>query len=229
MRIHRAALVAFLALSPLFVVQAYWEKGNSAPPHIAASAGGSAHVVVIQQAEATPVMRPVQATSPTETGDILVYVTRTGTKYHRAGCRYLSRSAIPMPLKEAVARYAPCSVCKPPTLASLSQSPPAERPPTSGREVIPWRDAAKYYGQVKTVEGTIVDTRNTGKVCFLNFSQNWKTDFTAVIFASDFGKFLPNPEAYYKGKKVQVTGKIQEYQGKAEIILNRPDQIKIME
>ncbi len=46
-------------------------------------------------------------------GDEIVYVTRTGTKYHRAGCRYLSKSAIPMPVKEAAARYAPCSVCRP--------------------------------------------------------------------------------------------------------------------
>jgi len=47
---------------------------------------------------------------------VTVYVTRTGTKYHRAGCRYLARSQIPMSLKEAAARYGPCSVCKPPVL-----------------------------------------------------------------------------------------------------------------
>jgi hypothetical protein len=58
-----------------------------------------------------------------------------------------------------------------------------------------------------------VVTRNTGKACFLNFSQNWKTDFTAVIFVSDFPKFPPNPESYYKGKRVRVTGRVQEYQG----------------
>lgn len=46
--------------------------------------------------------------------DVVVYVTRTGAKYHRAGCRYLARSMIPMPLKEAAARYGPCSVCRPP-------------------------------------------------------------------------------------------------------------------
>jgi len=32
---------------------------------------------------------------------ITVYVTRTGQKYHRDGCRYLSRSKIPMSLAEA--------------------------------------------------------------------------------------------------------------------------------
>jgi len=37
-----------------------------------------------------------------------VYVTRTGPKYHRGSCRYLRKSKIPMPLKEAAAGYGAC-------------------------------------------------------------------------------------------------------------------------
>ena len=47
---------------------------------------------------------------------ITVYVTRTGAKYHRDGCRYLSRSGIPMTLKEAAKRFEPCKICRPPVL-----------------------------------------------------------------------------------------------------------------
>ena len=47
---------------------------------------------------------------------ITVYVTKTGEKYHKDGCRSLSRSKIPMSLKEAAERYGPCSICKPPKL-----------------------------------------------------------------------------------------------------------------
>jgi micrococcal nuclease len=48
---------------------------------------------------------------------ITVYITRTGEKYHRDGCRYLSRSKIATTLRDAVANgYGPCSVCKPPRL-----------------------------------------------------------------------------------------------------------------
>src|SRR5262245_8084499 len=43
-----------------------------------------------------------------------VYVTKTGTKYHREGCRSLARSAIAMPLGRASARYMPCGACHPP-------------------------------------------------------------------------------------------------------------------
>lgn len=47
--------------------------------------------------------------------DTTVYITKTGSKYHKAGCRYLDQSAIPIKLRDAVARgYTPCSVCKPP-------------------------------------------------------------------------------------------------------------------
>jgi len=46
---------------------------------------------------------------------ITVYITRTGRRYHRFGCQYLSRSCIPIELKKAKEmRYTPCKVCKPP-------------------------------------------------------------------------------------------------------------------
>ena len=43
-----------------------------------------------------------------------VYLTRTGEKYHREGCRSLSRSKIPISLAEAKQKYAPCGRCNPP-------------------------------------------------------------------------------------------------------------------
>jgi len=96
------------------------------------------------------------------------------------------------------------------------------------QQIVPWDKADKYYGQNVTVEGTIVATYNSGKACFLNFHPNWKRYFTAVIFRSDFYKFPPNPEEYYRGKKVHVTGMVREYNGKPEIILNDPSQIEII-
>jgi endonuclease YncB( thermonuclease family) len=57
---------------------------------------------------------PESAPPATDQQDETVYVTKTGSKYHRAGCRYL-KSSIPMPLSQAAASYSPCSVCNPPT------------------------------------------------------------------------------------------------------------------
>ena len=46
---------------------------------------------------------------------VTVYITKTGKKYHREGCRYLSKSKIKTTLKEAKANgYTPCKVCHPP-------------------------------------------------------------------------------------------------------------------
>jgi hypothetical protein len=49
--------------------------------------------------------------------EITVYVTKTGKKYHRAGCPHLQKSSRAITLKEALEKgYEPCSRCKPPTL-----------------------------------------------------------------------------------------------------------------
>jgi hypothetical protein len=43
-----------------------------------------------------------------------VCITKTGGKYHRLGCRYLSRSQIAVTLEKARALgKTPCSVCNP--------------------------------------------------------------------------------------------------------------------
>jgi micrococcal nuclease len=78
-------------------------------------------------------------TPSTDTGeDVTVYVTRTGAKYHRAGCRYLARSMIPIALSEAALSYGRCSVCQPPTLSSPPAGSPSRsyqrsQPSSSGR------------------------------------------------------------------------------------------------
>lgn len=44
----------------------------------------------------------------------IVYITKSGSMYHSDGCRYLSKSKIPIDIDDARARgYAPCSVCRP--------------------------------------------------------------------------------------------------------------------
>ncbi len=59
----------------------------------------------------TPAPKP---TVTEEKKSITVYRTRTGSKYHKAGCRYLSRSSIPISLDIAKGQFSACSVCKPP-------------------------------------------------------------------------------------------------------------------
>ncbi|OPL07405.1 MAG: hypothetical protein AVO33_05730 [delta proteobacterium ML8_F1] len=41
----------------------------------------------------------------------LLYVTDTGSKFHRFGCRHLNQSMIPLPASEALVNFSPCGVC----------------------------------------------------------------------------------------------------------------------
>lgn len=57
-----------------------------------------------------------KATSPsTDNQSVTVYITDTGSKYHRAGCKYLKKSKHAISLKDAKAQgYDPCGICNPP-------------------------------------------------------------------------------------------------------------------
>lgn len=67
------------------------------------------------QKKTTVTSPSIKKVAPKVDKQITVYITRTGKKYHRAGCRYLSKSMIPISIKEAKRRgYGPCSACNPP-------------------------------------------------------------------------------------------------------------------
>ena len=52
----------------------------------------------------------LESLKDTDTG----YITDTGTRYHRSGCRYLAKSCIEIIVGEAKEKgYTPCKVCKP--------------------------------------------------------------------------------------------------------------------
>ena len=62
-----------------------------------------------------PTVAPTPTPIPTiDEEEVIVYVTKSGEKYHKSGCRYLSKSMIPIGLEDAKNSYSPCSVCKPP-------------------------------------------------------------------------------------------------------------------
>ena len=55
----------------------------------------------------------VIASQALPTADTAVYITRTGSKYHRAGCVYLRRSRISVSREDAERYYLPCLLCNP--------------------------------------------------------------------------------------------------------------------
>jgi len=95
-------------------------------------------------------------------------------------------------------------------------------------EVISWQDAGKYVGQIKTVEGTVVDVKVLEKISLLNFHTDYKKHFSAVIFPENYAKFPEKLNATYLGKKIKVTGEIVLYKEKPEIVLKDIKQIEIV-
>lgn len=116
-----------------------------------------------------------------------------------------------------------------PTAPAPSTSTPSARPPSSGRlQVIDFRDAPKYIGQEVTVRGKVVKVSKPRETTFINFCIDYRNcEFAAVIFKSAAEKF---PDVFsWEGKTVEITGRIKEYKGSAEIILDDPSQVRVVD
>ncbi|MCX8050389.1 MAG: hypothetical protein N3B17_00645 [Chlorobi bacterium] len=74
---------------------------------------GSVLAMALLAAATTTVLRSERAPQSSESSsDETVYVTNTGVRYHRDGCKWLYRSRRPMTLRQAEeAGYTPCKVC----------------------------------------------------------------------------------------------------------------------
>jgi DNA/RNA endonuclease YhcR with UshA esterase domain len=98
--------------------------------------------------------------------------------------------------------------------------------PRARAETIAPADAKAHVGQTVTVEAAVSDV-HTGRsgVTFIDIGGRYPDNtFTAVIFAGDVAKF-PNASAL-DGKTVAISGPVQLYQGRPEIILKSADQLK---
>lgn len=97
----------------------------------------------------------------------------------------------------------------------------------SSRSAINFLEAPNHIGEYVVISGLVgnVFTSNKG-TNFLNFCPNYKTcPFSAVIFNSDAYKFS-NVRAY-ESRAVEISGTITTYQGRAQIIIKDPSQIKL--
>ena len=74
----------------------------------------AAKKVAVDKAVADKAAASSSSTAQSQNNEYTVYITKTGDKYHRAGCRYLSKSQIAISKSDAIGSgYSPCSVCNP--------------------------------------------------------------------------------------------------------------------
>jgi hypothetical protein len=91
--------------------------------------------------------------------------------------------------------------------------------------------AKDHVNQNATVCGKVVNTRyldqSASKITFLNFDKPFpECPFTAVIQGVNRAKF-GEPEKLYLNKSLCVTGKIDLYNDRPQIVLIEPDQVKV--
>ena len=92
--------------------------------------------------------------------------------------------------------------------------------------IISHADSHEHIGEYVMVKGRILELYKGRKAWHLNFGQDYKTDFTAVLFRDGQSRFsdLGIDPAVLVGSEVLVIGKVKRYNG-PEIIVHGPDQI----
>lgn len=92
------------------------------------------------------------------------------------------------------------------------------------------RSISKRRGRFQIVEGRVQSVGVTGKWTFINFSRDWKRDFTVAIRARDRRAFKQSdvPLDRLEGRRVRVRGWIERWNGPV-IKASHPEQIELLE
>lgn len=99
-----------------------------------------------------------------------------------------------------------------------------------GDEPIGPENAGNFVGQIKYVEGKVLDVYESKNIIILNFGKE-KKNFKAVIFKNNMPIFTSNgvnPVRDCLNRWVKIYGKIKMYKGLPEIVIDIPDQIKLI-
>jgi len=91
---------------------------------------------------------------------------------------------------------------------------------------VDFHDAGPHAGQSGCVTGRVLRAYTSqGGNTFLDFCQDYHAcPFTSVIFSSDKSKF--GDLQSLAGRQIEIRGPITTYQGRAEIIIHDPEQIR---
>ncbi|MGH9547239.1 MAG: hypothetical protein ACRD23_18685 [Terriglobales bacterium] len=92
-------------------------------------------------------------------------------------------------------------------------------------DCLPIAEARKHVGEIKCVTGTVVRVKPGARgVHFLDFCDDYRLcPFTVVIFARDLKSV--GDVRQLQGRMIEIHGKVKEYDGRAEIILEEYRQL----
>ena len=95
--------------------------------------------------------------------------------------------------------------------------------------VIDARDAADYVGSAVTVEGDVADVKSESMGIILELAPGGPTSVRAILVEALISSLPRSPEKVYGGKRVRITGIIQKFKGRLEMILESPSQVEIVD
>ena len=116
------------------------------------------------------------------------------------------------------------------SLLSLSLTLAADEPKPVGPA-----EAAKQIDNQVTLHMEVKSAASRQGVCFLNSEEDFKDaqNFTVFLDKEALAKFqeakVEDPAAHYKGKMIEVKGKVTLYKARPEIKVGGPDAIKVLE
>lgn len=92
------------------------------------------------------------------------------------------------------------------------------------------RDSSKYEGKLVYTCGKVYSTKviQSNGMILMNVGGEFPdAHLTIVIYNNSLKNFDDNPEKFYKGKNICVSGKIKMYKGRPEIIINTKHDIQV--
>jgi DNA/RNA endonuclease YhcR with UshA esterase domain len=121
-------------------------------------------------------------------------------------------------------------------LSFSSCSPGSPSPgPTNPPKPIGPAEAAKKVGEQMTLRMEVKSAALRSGVCFLNSEEDYQDakNFTLFLDKEALTKFketkIDDPAAHFKGKTVQVKGKVKLYRDRPEIAISGPSEIEIVD
>lgn len=119
--------------------------------------------------------------------------------------------------------------------AVLSELCEAGEPTPAAKKIKP-AEAAQHIGETCEIEMDVRSSRRGDRpISFLNSEKDFgdKKNFTVVILEEGLAKFnksgIAKPEKHFAGKRIRVTGTVEEYRGRPQIRADEPRQIEIVE
>jgi hypothetical protein len=82
-------------------------------------------------------------------------------------------------------------------------------------------------GEIVTVEGEVVTAETTDDTCVLEFAPGDPVAFRAVLLRPLLSTGPRHPDRLYRGRQVRATGRVQQFQGRPEMVLRSTDQIQV--